>query len=169
MFFNISPFQLHLFQGSTAVEIINAEFSMWFTHCFLKWIDWNKKCLFLLPCLFSKTYSLSSKVRERPLLQEQFSETACLSNGFSAFMKTIYFHWTLQDKHRSQEECTMTFIITFKKQIFCSKKGLGFLSVFRDTKYFSSFNIPFKDIFSLKLQSVFSYAWKEKPGTVIFS
>lgn len=43
----------------------------------------------------------------------------CLSNGFSAFMKTIYFHWTLQDNNWSQKECTMTFIITFKKQIFC--------------------------------------------------
>jgi len=169
MCFDISPFQLHLFQGSTAVRIINVEFSMRFTHCFLKWIDWNKKCLFLLPRSFSKTHSLSFKVRERPLLQEQFSETVCLSNGFSAFMKTIYFHWTLQDKHRSQEECTMTFIITFKKQIFCSKRSFGFLSSFSDIKYFSSSNMPAKDIFFLKLQSVFSYAWKEKPGTVIFS
>lgn len=56
-------------------------------------------------------------MKEWPLLQEQFSETACLSNGFSAFIKTIYFHWTLQDKHQSQEECTMKFIITLQKQI----------------------------------------------------
>lgn len=164
MCFDISPFQLHLFQGSTAVRIINAEFSMRFTHCFLKWIDWNQKCLFLLPRSFSKTYSLSFKVRERPLLQEQFSETVCLSNGFSAFMKTIYFHWTLQDKHRSQEECTMTFIITFKKQIFCSKRGFGFLSSFSNTKHFSSPNMPAKDIFFLKLQMYFHMHGKRSLG-----
>lgn len=74
----------------------------------------------LLPCLFSEIYSISFKVKEWPLLQEQFSETACLSNGFSAFIKTIYFHWTLQDKHQSQEECKMKFIITLQKQILGS-------------------------------------------------
>lgn len=90
----------------------------------------------LLSCLFSGTYSISSKVKDWPLLQEQISETACLSNGFSVFIKTIYFPWTLQDKHQSQEECTMKFIITLQTQILGSfyfaqvKKIFLFFSLF---------------------------------------